>query len=223
MSGRWCGDLGKRCKRSRRLQLDVACGPRCRAARPTPTWTDPVSRHRKGSDRKKTRPFFADLDPPQTPYPPRRRIRCSGHKRDLSDPSPALLDARDGLRTRSLNDPRQDSLPTVQTVTLLNTPPRHLHQVETRRIRHHPSLAEDPGRTHPRAAYPQRRSSNANSLQSQNSAGSPQILRPFKGIICGDISEFESHMLSHAVGSLWQHFACCKRFASSLQRIVPCW
>src|SRR5262249_1256650 len=43
------------------------------------------------------------------------------------------------------------------------------------------------------------RSSNANSFCRQNSAGSPQILRPFKGIICGDISEFESHMLSHAV------------------------
>jgi hypothetical protein len=29
-------------------------------------------------------------------------------------------------------------------------------------------------------------------------------LRPFKGIICDDISEFESHMPSHAVGSLWR-------------------
>src|SRR5258708_3218953 len=27
--------------------------------------------------------------------------------------------------------------------------------------------------------------------------------RLFKGIICDDISEFESHMPSHAVGSLW--------------------
>jgi len=26
-------------------------------------------------------------------------------------------------------------------------------------------------------------------------------LRTFKGIICADISEFESYMLSHAVGS----------------------
>jgi hypothetical protein len=26
----------------------------------------------------------------------------------------------------------------------------------------------------------------------------------FKGIICDDISEFESHMPSHAVGSLWR-------------------
>jgi hypothetical protein len=29
---------------------------------------------------------------------------------------------------------------------------------------------------------------------------SRKSVRPFKGIICPDISEFESHMLSHAVG-----------------------
>jgi hypothetical protein len=29
MSGRRCGDLGERCKRSQRLQLDLECGPRC--------------------------------------------------------------------------------------------------------------------------------------------------------------------------------------------------
>jgi hypothetical protein len=29
-------------------------------------------------------------------------------------------------------------------------------------------------------------------------------LRPFKGIFCHDISEFESYMPSHAVGSLWR-------------------
>jgi hypothetical protein len=34
-----------------------------------------------------------------------RRPRCSGHKRDLRDPSPAPLDGCNGLRTRSLNDP----------------------------------------------------------------------------------------------------------------------
>jgi hypothetical protein len=32
---------------------------------------------------------------------------------------------------------------------------------------------------------------------------SRKSVRPFKGIICPDISEFESHMLSHAVRSLW--------------------
>src|SRR5215470_15194785 len=41
----------------------------------------------------------------------------------------------------------------------------------------------------------QRRSSNANSLQSQNSAGFPGICATFKGIICADISEI-------AVGTL---------------------
>jgi hypothetical protein len=43
-----------------------------------------------------------------------RRIRYSGQKRDLRDPSPALLDGCNGLMTRSLNDPRRGSLPTVQ-------------------------------------------------------------------------------------------------------------
>jgi hypothetical protein len=51
------------------------------------------------------------------------------------------------------------------------------------------------------AAYPRRRSSNANSLQSQNSAGFQQIRATFfKGIICADVSEFESYMPSQAVG-----------------------
>ena len=53
MSGRRCGDLGERCKRSQRLQLDLACGPRCICckhagsgrATPSLTWPrPPVSR-----------------------------------------------------------------------------------------------------------------------------------------------------------------------------------
>jgi taurine dioxygenase len=45
MSGRRCGVLGERCKRSQRLQLDLAWGPRCRAARPyPPLGQTPVSR-----------------------------------------------------------------------------------------------------------------------------------------------------------------------------------
>ena len=51
-----------------------------------------------------------------------------------------------------------------------------------------------------RAASPGRRSSNANSLCGQNSAGSGQSERPFNGIFCDDVSEFESDHLSHAVG-----------------------
>jgi hypothetical protein len=34
--------------------------------------------------------------------------------------------------------------------------------------------------------------------------GSWESARAFKGIICDDISEFESHMPSHAVRSLWR-------------------
>jgi hypothetical protein len=34
--------------------------------------------------------------------------------------------------------------------------------------------------------------------------GSWESARPFKGIFCDDISEFESYHLSHAVGSLWR-------------------
>ena len=33
---------------------------------------------------------------------------------------------------------------------------------------------------------------------------SRKSVRPFKGIICADVSEFESYMSSHAVGSLWR-------------------
>jgi hypothetical protein len=54
-----------------------------------------------------------------------------------------------------------------------------------------------------RAVFRQRRSSNANSLCGQNSAGFLQICRTFKGIICGDVSEFESHMPSQPVLPLW--------------------
>ena len=34
--------------------------------------------------------------------------------------------------------------------------------------------------------------------------GSWESARAFKGIICDDVSEFESYMPSHAVGSLWR-------------------
>ena len=41
----------------------------------------------------------------------------------------------------------------------------------------------------------------------------------FKGIICDDISEFESHMPSHAVGSLWRvypvHGLCEQRHSAN--------
>jgi hypothetical protein len=53
-----------------------------------------------------------------------------------------------------------------------------------------------------RAASARRRSANGNSLCGQNSAGFLQTCKAFKGIICDDISEFESYMPSHAVWSL---------------------
>jgi hypothetical protein len=46
---------------------------------------------------------------------------------------------------------------------------------------------------------PQRRSSNANSLRGRNSVDVPKSVRPFKGIFCDDVSEFESS-LSGLVG-----------------------
>ena len=48
-----------------------------------------------------------------------------------------------------------------------------------------------------------RRSSNANSLGGQNSAGSLEICAIFQWIICADVSEFESYMPSQPVPSLW--------------------
>jgi hypothetical protein len=52
-----------------------------------------------------------------------------------------------------------------------------------------------------RAAYPRHCSSNASGLHSGIRLGSGEPARAFKEIICDDISEFESHMPSHAVGS----------------------
>src|SRR2546427_7826780 len=57
----------------------------------------------------------------------------------------------------------------------------------------------DPGAKLGSSCVSPRRSSNANSLCGQNSAGSRESVRPFKGIVCDDVSEFESYMPSHAV------------------------
>ena len=49
-------------------------------------------------------------------------------------------------------------------------------------------------------------------------------MRPFKGIFCDDISEFESSHPSHAVGSLWRVYLRAAPFAlngvNRLQRYV---
>src|SRR5260221_7528947 len=80
-----------------------------------------------------------------------------------------------------------------------------------------------------RAAYRQRRSSNANSLCSQKSAGSRESDRPFKGIFYDDVSEFESHMASHAVRSPPLSTGALSRSGFPRPamppgpRIEPCW
>src|SRR5262245_47586366 len=54
---------------------------------------------------------------------------------------------------------------------------------------------------------------------------SRKSVRPFKGIICYDISEFESYMPSQAVGSLWRvypvHGLCEQRMAQARFRVHP--
>ena len=59
-------------------------------------------------------------------------------------------------------------------------------------------LAEDLSTTQPRAAYLQRCSSNASGLRGRNSARIGESARAFKGIICDDISEFESSLSGRA-------------------------
>jgi hypothetical protein len=51
------------------------------------------------------------------------------------------------------------------------------------------------------AAFPQRRSSTRIVSVARIRLDSRKSVRSFKGIICGDISEFESYMASHAVRS----------------------
>src|SRR6266436_9153913 len=62
------------------------------------------------------------------------------------------------------------------------------------------TLPEDPGRTQPRAAYPGAAAQTRVVSMAGIRLDSRKSVRPFKGIICADVSEFESHMPSHAVG-----------------------
>src|SRR6266487_3258991 len=63
-----------------------------------------------------------------------------------------------------------------------------------RRSRRNRGVGDNPAALGPSGISPAR-ISNANSLCGQKFGWSPQILRPFKGIVCGDISEI-------AVGTL---------------------
>jgi hypothetical protein len=94
MSGRRCG-LGERCKRSQRLQLDLACEPRCRLARPhPPLGQTPVSRHRKGLREPHT-PHIAQNATNRTSQSTLERHSHPGYeisqqKRKRTDPDVAL-------------------------------------------------------------------------------------------------------------------------------------
>ena len=44
--------------------------------------------------------------------------------------------------------------------------------------------------------------------------------RLFKGIICDDISEFESYMPSHVVWSLWAMFGLRKGLSDDMRKLV---
>jgi hypothetical protein len=80
--------------------------------------------------------IFDDFDPPQAPTLQRRSwfLRAGD-----SVETKRAAHRFSAIRTRSLNDPRQCSLPTVQTVTLLSTPPRDTcTSGANRHIRPHP-------------------------------------------------------------------------------------
>jgi hypothetical protein len=65
------------------------------------------------------------------------------------------------------------------------------------------SLLKIPAEPSPELRIPRPCSSNASGLHGRNSARIGESARAFKGIICDDVSEFESDMPSHAVWSLW--------------------
>jgi hypothetical protein len=64
------------------------------------------------------------------------------------------------------------------------------------------TLAEDPGSTRPELRIPSGAAQTRIVSVARIRLDSWKSLRSFKGIICADISEFESHMPSHAVVSL---------------------
>src|SRR2546429_6491391 len=79
----------------------------------------------------------------------------------------------------------------------------------------------DPG-TGPRAAPPTVAAQTRIVSKARIRLDSRKSVRSFKGIICVDISEFESYMPSHAVGSLWRvypvHGLCLGRSHSRTPR-----
>src|SRR6266480_7042318 len=62
------------------------------------------------------------------------------------------------------------------------------------------TLAEDPGSTRPERHFPSGAAQTRVVSAARIRLHPRKSVRPFKGIICGDITEFESYMPSHAVG-----------------------
>src|SRR6266566_4574817 len=75
----------------------------------------------------------------------------------------------------------------------------------------------DPG-TGPRAAPPTVAAQTRIVSKARIRLDSRKSVRSFKGIICVDISEFESYMPSHAVGSLWRVYPVHRSQAILLRR-----
>src|SRR2546430_8745989 len=120
-----------------------------------------------------------------------------------------------GSIARSMGEPNWPNLPQMPPTQLL--PKRRGQLAPTYAFARHlaigvgmdgqrpcRTLAEDPGRTQPRAAYPRAAAQTRVVSLGGIRLRSWESARVFKGIICADVSEFESYMPSHAVGSLWR-------------------
>ena len=141
------------------------------------------------------------LDMPKTPL-----NRAGAHGADHPNPAalagerskPARLAVRDHHR-RSLcgKSPAQRK----GAMVLLDwPPPDHLGR-KSRQFLPAQASCRDPGtRPELRPTVAERELVSAAGIRLDPS----KSVRPFKGIFCDDISEFESHMPSQAVGSLWR-------------------
>jgi hypothetical protein len=78
---------------------------------------------------------------------------------------------------------------------------RALQRCRSMAKRRHITLAEDPDRTRPERHFPSGAAQTRIISVARIRLDSRKSVRSFKGIICGDISEFESYHLSHAVVS----------------------
>src|SRR5919197_2948149 len=79
------------------------------------------------------------------------------------------------------------------------------------------TLAEEPGRTGRELRIPCAAAQTRVVSVARIRLDSRKSVRPFKGIFCGDVSEFESYHLSHAVRSLWAMYSCVPEGRSALR------